>query len=72
MTARSREIPTCGFTDGVIIYDGKLESLKRFKDDVKEVVSNYECGIGIQDFNDVREGDIIEAFIMEELKRTLE
>jgi translation initiation factor IF-2 len=58
--------------DGVIIYDGKLESLKRFKDDVKEVVSNYECGIGIQDFNDVREGDIIEAFIMEEVKRTLE
>ncbi|HWQ73738.1 MAG TPA: translation initiation factor IF-2 [Syntrophomonas sp.] len=58
--------------DGVIIYDGKLESLKRFKDDVKEVVSNYECGIGIQDFNDVREGDIIEAFVMEEIKRTLE
>jgi translation initiation factor IF-2 len=40
--------------DGVIIYDGKLESLKRFKDDVKEVVSNYECGIGIHDFNDIR------------------
>jgi len=58
--------------DGVIIYDGKLESLKRFKDDVKEVVSNYECGIGIHDFNDVREGDIIEAFFMEEVKRTLE
>ncbi|NLV21743.1 MAG: translation initiation factor IF-2 [Syntrophomonadaceae bacterium] len=58
--------------DGVIVYDGKLESLKRFKDDVKEVVSNYECGIGIQDFNDIREGDIIEAFIMEEIKRTLD
>lgn len=58
--------------DGVIIYDGKLESLKRFKDDVKEVVSNYECGIGIHDFNDIREGDIIEAFVMEEFKRTLD
>jgi translation initiation factor IF-2 len=58
--------------DGVIVYDGKLESLKRFKDDVKEVVSNYECGIGIHDFNDIREGDIIEAFVMEEVKRTLE
>jgi len=58
--------------DGVIIYDGKLESLKRFKDDVKEVASNYECGIGIKDFNDIKEGDIIEAFTMEEVKRTLE
>ncbi|CFX67588.1 Translation initiation factor aIF-2, bacterial-like [Syntrophomonas zehnderi OL-4] len=58
--------------DGVIIYDGKLESLKRFKDDVKEVVSNFECGIGIQDFNDVKEGDIIEAYTMEEIKRTLD
>ncbi len=58
--------------EGVIIYDGKLASLRRFKDDVKEVASNYECGIGIKDFNDVKEGDIIEAFTMEEVKRTLE
>ncbi len=58
--------------DGVIIYDGKLASLRRFKDDVKEVASNYECGIGIKDFNDIKEGDIIEAFTMEEVKRTLE
>lgn len=58
--------------DGVIIYEGKLASLKRFKDDVKEVASNYECGIGIKDFNDIKEGDIIEAFTMVEVKRTLE
>jgi len=57
--------------DGVIIYEGKLASLKRFKDDVKEVVENYECGIGIKDFNDIKEGDIIEAFTMEEVSREL-
>lgn len=57
--------------DGVIVYEGKLSSLKRFKDDVREVVENYECGIGIQDFNDVKEGDIIEAYTMEEIPRQL-
>ncbi len=57
--------------DGVIVYEGKLASLRRFKDDVKEVVENYECGIGIKDFNDVKEGDIIEAFTMEEIPREL-
>jgi len=48
-----------------------MESLRRFKDDVKEVAEGYECGIGIEKFNDLKEGDIIEAFMMEEVKRTL-
>lgn len=55
--------------DGVIIYEGKLSSLKRFKDDVREVAENYECGIGIRDFNDLKEGDTIEAFVLEEVPR---
>ncbi len=57
--------------DGVVIYEGKLFSLKRFKDDAKEVMENYECGIGIRDFNDLKEGDVIEAFILEEIPREL-
>ncbi|MGM9571181.1 MAG: translation initiation factor IF-2 [bacterium] len=52
--------------DSVIVYEGKLESLKRFKDDAKEVASGFECGIGLEKFNDVKEGDTIEAFIFEE------
>ena len=55
--------------DGIVIHEGKIESLKRFKDDVREVASNYECGIGLENFNDVKEGDVIEAFVMEEIKR---
>ena len=57
--------------DGVIIYEGKLSSLKRFKDDAKEVLENYECGIGIRDFNDLKEGDLIEAYVLEEVPREL-
>ena len=57
--------------DSVIIHEGKLNSLKRFKDDVKEVVEGYECGMGVKDFNDIKEGDIIEAFTMEEIARSL-
>jgi translation initiation factor IF-2 len=57
--------------DGVIVYEGRLSSLKRFKDDVREVAENYECGIGIQDFNDIKEGDIIEAYTLEEIPREL-
>jgi len=57
--------------DGVIIFEGYLASLRRFKDDVKEVMENYECGLGIKDFNDIKEGDIIEAYVMEELPRHL-
>lgn len=53
----------------VVIHEGKLASLKRFKDDAKEVSKGYECGIQIENYNDITEGDIIEAFVMEEIKR---
>lgn len=55
--------------DGIVIYEGNLTSLKRFKDDVKEVNTGYECGLMFERFNDVKEGDIVEAFIMEEIPR---
>ncbi|QKS71395.1 translation initiation factor IF-2 [Paenalkalicoccus suaedae] len=55
--------------DGVVIFEGGLQALKRFKDDVKEVAKNYECGITLDGFNDVKEGDTIEAYIMEEIAR---
>ena len=55
--------------DGVVIYEGKLASLKRFKDDAKEVSAGYECGMTIENYNDIKEGDIIEGFIMEEVER---
>jgi translation initiation factor IF-2 len=56
---------------GEAIYDGKIESLKRFKDDVREVASGYECGIGLEDRDDIREGDVIEAYVLEEVARKL-
>ena len=52
--------------DGIVVAEDKLMSLRRFKDDVKEVSQGYECGIGLEKFNDIKEGDILEAFIMEE------
>ena len=55
--------------DGIIVHEGVLASLKRFKDDVKEVATGYECGIGIENFNDIKDGDIIESFVMEEIKQ---
>ena len=55
--------------DNVVIHDGKLASLKRFKDDVKEVTKGFECGIQIEKYNDIKEGDIIEVYVMEEVKR---
>ena len=55
--------------DNVVIHDGKIATLKRFKDDVKEVTKGFECGIQIEDYNDIKEGDIIEVYIMEEIKR---
>ncbi|MGB0453768.1 MAG: translation initiation factor IF-2, partial [Bacteriovoracaceae bacterium] len=58
--------------DGKIMFDGKLSSLKRFKDDVKEVKNGFECGIGLEGYNDVKKGDIFEAYIMKEQKRKLE
>ncbi|MBN1891853.1 MAG: translation initiation factor IF-2, partial [Clostridiales bacterium] len=53
--------------DGIVVHEGKLASLKRFKDDVKEVVTGYECGISIENYNDIKEGDVIEAFEMREI-----
>ena len=55
--------------DGVVVHEGQIASLRRFKDDVREVAAGYECGIGIENFNDIHEGDVIEAYTMEEVKR---
>lgn len=55
--------------DGIVAYEGNLASLKRFKDDAKEVATNYECGVMFEKYNDIKEGDIVEAFIMEEVPR---
>ena len=55
--------------DGVVIFEDKISSLKRFKDDAKEVAQGYECGIGLERFNDIKVGDILEAYIMEEVAR---
>ncbi len=55
--------------DGIVIHEGKISSLKRFKDDVKEVGKGYECGIGIENYNDIKDGDIIEAYKMVEVER---
>ena len=52
-----------------MIHEGKISSLKRFKDDAREVAQGYECGIGIENYNDIKEGDVIECFQMEEIKR---
>lgn len=54
--------------NNIVIFEGKLSSLKRFKDDAKEVVVGQECGLGIENFNDIKEGDIVEAFDMQEVK----
>ena len=55
--------------DNIVIYEGNIGSLQRFKDSVKEVVANYECGMSIEKFNDIKEGDVFECFIMEEVPR---
>ena len=57
--------------DGLEVYSGGISSLRRFKDDVREVETGYECGIGLENFNDVKAGDIIEAFKIVEIKRKL-
>ena len=54
--------------DGIVIAEDAIDSLRRFKDDVKEVATGYECGIGLAKFSDIKEGDIFEAFIMEEYR----
>jgi translation initiation factor IF-2 len=66
-TARVRVV-----RDGVEVYDGTLASLKRFKDDVREVREGFECGIGVENFNDVKVGDLLEAYRIEEVARSLE
>ncbi|MDR1815742.1 MAG: translation initiation factor IF-2, partial [Clostridiales Family XIII bacterium] len=55
--------------DGVVIHEGRISSLRRFKDDVREVAQGYECGIGIENYNDIKVGDEVEAFRMEEIER---
>ena len=57
--------------DGVVVYDGKIETLRRFKDDAKEVREGFECGIGLERFQDVKEGDIIESYEIREVARSL-
>jgi translation initiation factor IF-2 len=56
--------------DGIVIHEGKLASLKRFKDDVREVATGFECGIGIEKFNDIKENDVVEAFESQEIERS--
>ncbi|NOH71397.1 translation initiation factor IF-2 [Vibrio pectenicida] len=67
-----RNNPIRVLRDNIVIYEGELESLRRFKDDVQEVKSGYECGIGVKNYNDVRVGDQIEVFEIIEIKRTLD
>jgi len=57
--------------EGILVYDSEISSLKRFKDDVKEVRESFECGIGIANFNDIKVGDVIECYTVEEVARTL-
>ena len=57
--------------DSVVVYEGRIGSLRRFKDDVREVASGYECGIGIEGFQDIKEGDVIEAFEVREVARSI-
>ena len=66
-----RSKPIRVLRDNVVIYDGELESLRRFKDDVDEVRAGFECGIGVKDYNDVKPGDQIECFERIEVQRTL-
>ncbi|MGG4034531.1 translation initiation factor IF-2 [Paenibacillus cisolokensis] len=65
--ARNAEVRV--IRDGVVVYQGRIDSLKRFKDDAKEVTQGFECGITLEKFNDIKEGDILEAFVMESVER---
>jgi translation initiation factor IF-2 len=58
--------------DGTIVYTGRIGSLRRFKDDVREVAEGFECGIGLENFQDVHEGDVIEGYEVREVARTLQ
>ncbi len=64
-----RNQPVRLLRDNVVVFEGKLSSLRRFKDDVREVASGYECGIGLENYNDIKEKDVIECFMMEEVER---
>ena len=66
-----RHNPIRVLRDNVVIYEGELESLRRFKDDVNEVRNGMECGIGVKNYNDVRTGDVIEVFEIIEIQRTI-
>jgi translation initiation factor IF-2 len=68
----ARNAPVRLLRDGVVLYTGAIDSLKRFKDDAKEVVKGYECGVGLQNFNDIKAGDVIEAFEHKEVAQTLD
>jgi translation initiation factor IF-2 len=57
--------------DGAVVWEGKIDSLKRFKDDVREVAEGFECGISLEDFNELKEKDVINCFEVEELKQKL-
>jgi translation initiation factor IF-2 len=58
--------------DGSIVYTGRVASLRRFKDDVREVAEGFECGIGLENYQDIHEGDVIEAYEVREIARTLD
>jgi translation initiation factor IF-2 len=55
--------------DGVVVYDGTIASLRRFKDDVREVAAGFECGIGLENFRDIKEGDVLESYLVREVAR---
>jgi len=57
--------------DGVVVYDGRIASLRRFKDDVGEVRDGYECGIGLENYQDLKDGDLVEAYEVEEVARSI-
>ncbi|WP_272496366.1 MULTISPECIES: translation initiation factor IF-2 [Alicyclobacillus] len=65
----SRDAEARLIRDGIVVYEGKLDSLKRFKDDAREVQTGFECGVTLERFNDIKNGDVIEAFVMEAVKR---
>ena len=65
----SRDGKVRAIRDSVVIYEGEIDTLRRFKDDVKEVQSGYECGMTVENFNDIKEGDVFEVYIMEEVKK---
>jgi translation initiation factor IF-2 len=57
--------------DDVLVFEGQIGSLKRFKDDAKEVLAGFECGVGIENYNDIKPGDVLEVYVLEETKAEL-